>query len=700
MNFLNPIVLLGLIASGIPILLHLLNLRRLKTVEFSTLRFLKELQKTKIRRLKIKQIILLILRTLIIIFLVFAFSRPTIEGTLPGFESFGNTSAVILVDNSFSMDVSDGNGNRLNQAKNHARSILDAMKEGDEILVIEMSDANNREQYSFSRNLPLVEEKINQIKTSNTKADLKRSLELAYLLLDESVNINKEIFIISDLQRNIISGYELDSSAISSIGTNIYTIPVGLDFTKNINNVWVDSLEIVSRIFQQNKPIQLNAYIKNNSSQDISTSVVSLNFNKERISQKSMNLTAGQTKSVSFSALPNSEGAISASIELEPDVLDIDNKRYFGAIIPEKPQVAVFTDGIANFLRIALEAQPGGDKYVDYQRFSSSKIGSVDLNQFDIVIASGSSYSANDYDRLKNFVENGGSSIIFAANGFDEESKRKSIESLGFGMPSRKEFSPSSPAVFSNVDKMHPLFEGVFKGSTGNNKIVESPNISMAYPVNGGRKVIEMPGGNFMSESILGNGKALYIAVTPDLEWSNFALTGIFPTLIYRSIVYLSAKEALSNFAKCNESYLLFLPRKYSAENNFKIIDPLGNESFMQAALMPTGAALTFNSLDIPGVYTIQTMDGKNISQISVNVDVSESDVTPISTKDLERTIRDHVSGEYNIEFLDSADDLSEKITRVRTGTELWQIFLLLAILAAIAEMIIEKNSKDELKEA
>ena len=68
MNFLNPWMLLGLLAAGIPILLHLLNLRKLKTIEFSTLRFLKELQKTRIRRFKIKQIILLILRTLIIIF--------------------------------------------------------------------------------------------------------------------------------------------------------------------------------------------------------------------------------------------------------------------------------------------------------------------------------------------------------------------------------------------------------------------------------------------------------------------------------------------------------------------------------------------------------------------------------------------------------------------------------------------------------
>ena len=54
MTFLNPLVLLGLAAAAIPVLLHLLNLRKLKTIEFSSLRFLKELQKTKIRRLKLR----------------------------------------------------------------------------------------------------------------------------------------------------------------------------------------------------------------------------------------------------------------------------------------------------------------------------------------------------------------------------------------------------------------------------------------------------------------------------------------------------------------------------------------------------------------------------------------------------------------------------------------------------------------------
>jgi hypothetical protein len=52
MIFLNPAILFGLLAASIPILIHLLNLRKLKKIEFSTLTFLKELQKIRIRKVK------------------------------------------------------------------------------------------------------------------------------------------------------------------------------------------------------------------------------------------------------------------------------------------------------------------------------------------------------------------------------------------------------------------------------------------------------------------------------------------------------------------------------------------------------------------------------------------------------------------------------------------------------------------------
>jgi hypothetical protein len=143
MTFLNPVLLFGLVAAAIPIIIHLLNLRKLKTVEFSTLQFLKELQKTKMRRVKIKQWLLLALRTLLVIAVVLAFSRPALRGSLAGFGIGGTTHAkttiVILLDDSPSMSVRNERGVLFAQARDLALHVLDLVKEGDEAYVVPFS---------------------------------------------------------------------------------------------------------------------------------------------------------------------------------------------------------------------------------------------------------------------------------------------------------------------------------------------------------------------------------------------------------------------------------------------------------------------------------------------------------------------------------------------------------------------------------
>ncbi|HOD66787.1 MAG TPA: BatA domain-containing protein, partial [candidate division Zixibacteria bacterium] len=71
-NFLNSGVLFAALAALIPLLIHLFSKRRVKIVEFSSLKHLKEMQRRQVRRLKIRQILLLLLRMAIILALVLA----------------------------------------------------------------------------------------------------------------------------------------------------------------------------------------------------------------------------------------------------------------------------------------------------------------------------------------------------------------------------------------------------------------------------------------------------------------------------------------------------------------------------------------------------------------------------------------------------------------------------------------------------
>ena len=128
MSFLVPSVLWGLIAAAIPLLIHLFSIRRTQTVDFSSIQFIKELEHETIRRLKIRQLILLLLRTLAIILIVLSFARPVKTGYFPvGSSQF--TQMIFLIDNSASMSASNEEDKLLlTMAKEKVKEILQTVE--------------------------------------------------------------------------------------------------------------------------------------------------------------------------------------------------------------------------------------------------------------------------------------------------------------------------------------------------------------------------------------------------------------------------------------------------------------------------------------------------------------------------------------------------------------------------------------------
>jgi mannose/fructose/N-acetylgalactosamine-specific phosphotransferase system component IIC len=75
LSFLNGGILIALLAVAIPLLIHLINRQNQIKIKFSTLRFLKTIEEKRIKKIKIYQLLLILLRSLIILFLVLSFAR-------------------------------------------------------------------------------------------------------------------------------------------------------------------------------------------------------------------------------------------------------------------------------------------------------------------------------------------------------------------------------------------------------------------------------------------------------------------------------------------------------------------------------------------------------------------------------------------------------------------------------------------------
>lgn len=693
MNFLNPLALIGLAAASIPVILHLLNLRKLKTIEFSSLRFLKELQKTKIRKLKIKQILLLILRTLIIIFAVLAFARPTVESSLPLMGQYAKTSTVVLLDNSFSMDVSDEHGNRFNHAKSQTLDIIENMREGDELSIIPMAGFTASQNMIWSRNASFLKEELSKIKVSFTKADLSSAMANAQKMLEESVNLNKQCFIISDYQPNLFYRHQSDSLKYFDGSTSVYAIHTGGE-SNELRNLSVDSLYTRSRIFRQGKNVEIEAYIKNNSNVDIDGAIVSLYYNDKRVAQRTLDINPEEVKMLEISAPVDSRGFISAKIELEPDILEPDNSRYFGFIVPEEPKIALAGDKKEmSFVGIALNLFKRNEKAATIPNIDHININSPDINNYDVIFLSLENIDSQSLASVRDYVAKGGSVVMFAGDNSTEELDDL-MQEFGFGKTEKKVFDRENPARFKSIDKIHPLFEGVFRGTTNRNEIAESPYIYKAMPASGGQNIIDMPSGSFLSEARFGNGKVLYCAVSPGTQWSNLPVTGFFPAFVYRSAYYLSAREEYGNNIPTGESIRLEIPKKHAGGRNFSIIDPNGEEFFAQAAALPQSAILELPALNIPGVYKISDPEGKPIATVSVNVPPSESFFISMSGDKISENLSNWLIGENEVLYTGRKLNITDIMQEAKTGTELWQLFLVLSILTALAEMLVARNKK------
>src|SRR5581483_2814371 len=103
--FLNPLMLAGIGGAAVPLVLHLLARARYRSIDWGAMMFLTGVDTTREQhRMRLKQWTLLLLRMAIVATLAIALARPTIEGRLSSLAGNGRATAVIILDDSASMN--------------------------------------------------------------------------------------------------------------------------------------------------------------------------------------------------------------------------------------------------------------------------------------------------------------------------------------------------------------------------------------------------------------------------------------------------------------------------------------------------------------------------------------------------------------------------------------------------------------------
>ena len=133
-SFLQPLALFALAAASIPTLLHLLGRRLPPVVVFPAVRYLTATEREHSRRLKLRNLLLLILRTLVIVLLVLAAAHPVAR--IGSGSSHPPTAVAVVLDNSLSSRAVINGERTLTGLVDAARGVLAQLGTGDRLWLV------------------------------------------------------------------------------------------------------------------------------------------------------------------------------------------------------------------------------------------------------------------------------------------------------------------------------------------------------------------------------------------------------------------------------------------------------------------------------------------------------------------------------------------------------------------------------------
>ncbi len=714
MTFLNPLILFGLIAGAIPILIHLLNKRKLPTIEFSTLSFLKELQKNKIRKIKIKQWLLLLLRTLLILFLVLAFSRPALKGTIGIAGSHSKTTVVIILDNTASMDLHNEKGKFLAQAQSKAIELLNILQEGDDAIFLRLADIPNAtiEQPTHDKQtlLKLVQETTISFR-QNTIDDAMR---LASRLIQQSKNLNKEIYIFTDGQKSsfVNESGNKQREKLFSEQIKIFVLPLS---EKKFENAGIENVLIPPSILQANKTVSISVTVKNYGDSPVKNHLISLTIDNKRVAQKSFSLASQQSSVVEMNFTPSHSGFIRGTIELEEDEISIDNARYFSLFIPENITAVIISpdETHSRYIKTGLSLFQQQNSF-SLTAVTPAQASNTIIENADVLILSGvKELPQTQQSYTARFLQRGGGILFFPNSDTAYASYNNILPQFVFKGVIEKNISADDFGLtFSTVDYEFPIFRSIFEESKNSKKTpMESPSVKInlhSKLQHQQRAIISLSNGApFLWEEKIYKGTLLAFSVPAVTSWSDFPLCGIFLPMLHQAILYLSSNQSVTTLvekARVGNTFEFteneFRKSKKLISSPITIFDPENRETMLRSFRKEnfygnSSAVFQFSSAVIPGFYSVVS-ERDTILQIPVNIENNESYPALITSSEIVNSLA--ASGILNesIVILNNSDSLETNVLQSRFGVELWKYFLLLAAVIAIIELIAARVPKQQ----
>ena len=685
MTFLSPSILWGMLAITIPIIIHLISLRHTRDTEFSTLRFIKSLKHETIRRLRIKQWLLVLLRTIAILCLILMFSRPLMTGTLTSkLGGYIESRAVIIVDNSASMAVHTGDGTLLDRAKSSLPAILKGL-EGE--TTVELYQTNPpRKLFSGSHEEGRsIMTGVKGIVQTNMTDNLWTMID-SVLQMVEASEPNRECFIISDFQ-------SAPSFTIDSLNPNSDWKYYCILQPKVENNISISEVSVLSQIKLPNHLVKLNTRVGNGGVTDKRNIPVELYLNDERVGQIVSQFEPSKFKDFMFQVYPGKTGIINGKIVIPDDDFPMDNFRNFDLVIPNQIAVKVIGQSMEELflLDLALSAITGETELLLIDRDLSDDVERLFLSDIDILLLHNPTNLSNSaIEDLQRFLMNGGGLIWFVGNDLNQTDPVAwpSLLKLPELIKTRH---LDGESFFSTliVDENHSLFTDL----NINNMNEELPQVFGYNEVRlqmNHTPLIKLNNGHPLLIESKAFGSSGFVFTSPlNLGWNDLSVKGLFVPLLHRMLILLGTKEfnvqpLLVGQDKIidikgdniNAEWVLMTPM----ENEIKLIPDYTNEKLLITQTSELGSYHVF-------------ADGNLFSSFSTVLSPHELPSIRIEGEKLTESL-----GVEQARIIQHTQHLESELKEIRYGRSIWRLLLFIALSCLVIESILGRPSTERLK--
>lgn len=688
MSFTYPAFLFALSAIAIPIIIHLFNFRKFKTVYFSNIRFLKEVKEETQAKSKLKHLLVLAARILAITFLVFAFAQPFIPVENKKVV-VGDKVVSIFVDNSFSMDAINVNGTLLDDAKKRASEIVSAYKPTDRFQLL-TNDFEGKHQRLVNKEEFI--ELLDEVKISPASHSLSEIVTRQMDVLQNKGNEIKVSFIVSDFQKSIVNIDKIKNDT----AINFNFVPL---IAVQKDNVYIDTCWFETPVRQFNQIEKLHVRIKNVSDKVLENNSIKLFINEIQKTPASFNVDKESETEIILSFSSKETGLQHCRIELNDYPVTFDDTFYFSFEVAKNIPVLCINSSSTDIEKSEspyLNKLFGSDSLFVLKNSAENKLDYSSLSNNKLIVLNElKTITSGLAQELKRFMSNGGSVLVFPNPQSDLNSYRE------FLLAANANYYEALDTINTKVDKVnleHDIYKDVFDKKTFSATNLNLPIVSKHYRISKTTKsneeyLLRLQNDDvFFSKYDVDKGKLYLSSVSLQPDFSNFGKHAIFVPTLYKIGIYSQSTQPL--FYTIGTDEVIESANVLTGENVFHIrnlksdFDIIPEHKVMDAKT----EILVHNQITNAGNYNL--FAGKDlISGLSFNFNRKESDLNCFTSEELKEQLVDKNFNNFNI-LETGTQDLKQSLMEIEQGKKLWKLCIILALLFLAVEGLLLRFMK------